>query len=300
MPFALHSVSYAGLWGQHALSLDDTLRRAADLGYDGLLVMAKAPHAAVLDLTPGRCAQLAALAGQLGLALPGLAAYTDFLAESAGPEVPLGEYQLAALDRLCAAAADLGGGLVRVFSGYLRPGADPGAAWRRVVESLRRAADLAAGRGVTLMLQNHHDLAVDTAALARLLAEIDHPHCRAAYDAWSPALRGEDLYQGALRLAPLTLHTTVADYVRQPRWRYRPELVNYERLWPDEVRAVPLGEGLVAYEEFFCGLADGGFEGWVTYEMCSPLRDGGAASVLDQYARSALAALKELCGPAER
>jgi len=35
MKLALFSVSYAGLWGQAALSLEDFLRKTNSLGYDG-------------------------------------------------------------------------------------------------------------------------------------------------------------------------------------------------------------------------------------------------------------------------
>ena len=288
MKVALHSVSYAGLWGQPALSAEDTLRRAADLGFDGVLLMGKRPHCSILDMTAERCAALAALAAELGVTIVGLAGYTDFLARSAGAEVPLAEQTIAAVAELCRICADLGGSLVRVFTGYSRPDLAPAIAWAQVVAGLRESAALAEAAGVTLAVQNHHDLAVDSGAFEALLREVDHPACRAAFDAWSPALRGEDLYQAALRLGPLTVNTTVADYVLRARWQYRPDCVNYQRLDPDEAVAVPLGEGVVAYEPFWCGLVDGGFDGWVTYEMCSPLRDGNSAAVLDRYARQAV------------
>ena len=35
----LHSVSYAGLWGQDRLSLEDFIPRSASLGYDGVMLM---------------------------------------------------------------------------------------------------------------------------------------------------------------------------------------------------------------------------------------------------------------------
>lgn len=292
MKVALHTVSYAGLWGQPALSIEDTLRRAADLGYDGVLLMGKRPHASPLDLPAERCAALRALADGLGLTIVGLAGYTDYLARSAGAEVPLLEQTLGAVDELCRVCAALGGSLVRVFTGYGRPDLAPAEAWRRVTEALAESARRAEAHGVTLAVQNHHDLAVDSGAFEALLRGVDHPACRAAFDAWSPALRGEDLYQAALRLAPLTVNTTAADYVTRPRWQYQPNCINYQRLEPDEAVAVPLGEGLVAYEQFWCGLMDGGYDGWVTYEMCSPLRDGNSAAVLDRYARLAVEAIR--------
>ena len=135
--------------------------------------------------------------------------------------------------------------------------------------------DRAAAHGVTIAVQNHHDVALHTDALLELLHDVDRPNCKLGFDAWSPALRGEDLYEAAKRAAPHTAITTNADYVRLPRYRYRPELVNYEPAAPDLVRAVPFGTGFIDYPAFFRGLRDGGFDGLATYEMCSPVRGGG-------------------------
>jgi sugar phosphate isomerase/epimerase len=93
------------------------------------------------------------------------------------------------------------------------------------------------------------------------------------------------LYEAAQRMAPYTAITTNGDYIRLPRYHYRSELVNYERLLPDMVRAVPFGDGFIDYEAFFSGLAKGGFDGLANYEMCSPLRGGGGLENLDGCAR---------------
>ncbi|MBI2300743.1 MAG: sugar phosphate isomerase/epimerase [Armatimonadetes bacterium] len=292
MRYALHTVSYAGLWGQAYLSLEDTIRKAGKLGYQGVFVMAKRPHASLLDLTEARCEAVRRVCDECSVEVMGLAAYTDFTGGLRAGEVPFGEYQVHAVGELCRLTAVLGGKLLRVFTGYEAPEASFAAQWQKVTACLREAAELAAWHGVTLGVQNHHDLAVGTEAYAALLRAVDHPACRAMYDAWSPALRGEDLYQGALRMAPLTVNTTVADYIRLPRWRYRPELVNYVPEQPDEVRAVPLGDGFVDYASFVRGLIDGGFDGWMTYEMCSPLRGGGSEANLDRCAAKALETMR--------
>ncbi len=164
----------------------------------------------------------------------------------------------------------------------------PTAAWNLVVASLRECADRAAGYGITLAVQNHHDVAVDSAALLELLGDIDRPNVKIGFDAWSPALRGEPLYEAARQLAPHTVITTNADYVRLPRYRYVSEVVNYERVLPDVVRAVPFGDGFIDYRAFFAGLVEGGFDGIANYEMCSPVRGGGELENLDQYARGYL------------
>jgi sugar phosphate isomerase/epimerase len=92
------------------------------------------------------------------------------------------------------------------------------------------------------------------------------------------------------------VHTTLADYVRLPRYAYLPGLVNYKRL-DDMVRAVPLGEGFLDLEGFMAGLREGGFRGYVAYEMCSPLRGGGGEENLDRTARLSLERINRWIAP---
>ena len=47
--YLLHSVSYAGFWGQAYLGVDDFVAKAAELGYNGVMLMAMRPHLSVLD-----------------------------------------------------------------------------------------------------------------------------------------------------------------------------------------------------------------------------------------------------------
>jgi len=85
------------------------------------------------------------------------------------------------------------------------------------------------------------------------------------------------------------VHTTVADYVKRPRFRYHhPGEGNvYERIL-DEVRAVSPGEGFIDYTAFFDALKEIGFNGNVAFEMCSPIRGGGGINNLDDYSRKFL------------
>ena len=144
-------------------------------------------------------------------------------------------------------------------------------------------------------VQNHHDVGVGLDAYVEFLDDVGHPHCRAMFDPWSVALHGEDLARGANRLAPRMVQTTLADYVRLKRFAYQPGLVNYQPL-DAMVRAVPLGEGFLDLAGFFRGLRQGGFRGYVAYEMCSPLRGGGSEANLDATARAALVKIRQLAG----
>ena len=290
MRSALFSVSYAGLWGQASLPLCDTIDKAASLGYDGLMIAGKRPHLSPLDATPDLLSRVEDALARTGLRCEAVAAYTDFAGGGAA-EVPYAEMQIAYVESLARIAARLRCGIVRVFTAY-EPTPSP-TLWPRVVAALRECCDRAAAHGVTVAVQNHHDLAVHTDALLELLADIDRPNCKLGFDAWSPALRGEDLYEAARRAAPHTVLTTNADYVRLPRFAYQPALVNYQPAGPDLVRAVPFGEGFIDYPAFFRGLLDGGFDGVAAYEMCSPLRGGGDIDNLDRCAARYLAWMRE-------
>jgi sugar phosphate isomerase/epimerase len=294
MKTALFSVSYAGLWGQSRLALPAFVARAKALGYQAVMLMGKRPHASILDLDAARRLELRACLREAGLETACIAAYTSFTTGRECPEVPLLELQVRYVEELARLAADLDCALVRVFTGYELAGHSPGALWERCVEGLRWCADVARPLGVTLGVQNHHDIALQTEALLELLRDIARPNVKLMFDAWSPALRGEDLYQAAKKAAPFTVATTCADYVRLPRYAYAPDCVNYRPLEPDLVRAVPMGEGFIDYPAFLRGLREGGFDGWVNYEMCSPLRGGGDEKNLDAAARHFLDYLRRL------
>jgi sugar phosphate isomerase/epimerase len=281
----LFSISYAGFWGQDTLSLDQFIRHAGELGYPAVMIAGKRPHLAPLDATPERLDAISAALEQAKVRCEVIAAYTNLSQPSSvGCEVPHIEFQIAYVESLARIAAKVAAKVIRIFTAYEVEGQDLQVQWKRCVTAIREMCDRAALHGVSIAIQNHHDLALHTEALLELLADIDRPNCGLGFDAWSPALRGESLYEAARMAAPHTLITTNADYIKVPRHRYRAELVNYERQPTDWVRAVPFGTGFIDYTAFFHGLRDGGFDGSAVYEMCSPLRGGGAIANLDACA----------------
>jgi sugar phosphate isomerase/epimerase len=283
MKLSLFSISYAGLWGQEKLELPAFLAKASQLGYDGVMLAGKRPHVSPLDIDEARLAALKGTLKENRISCHVVAAYTD-LSPATAAEVPYLEMQIAYVEALARLAAKLGAGVVRVFTAYEADGHSLHAIWNGVVRTLQEMCDRAAVHGVTIAVQNHHDLAVHSDVLLELLHDVDRANCKLGFDAWSPALRGEDLYEAAKKMAPHAAITTNADYVRLPRFRYQPGLINYERAQPDLVRAVKFGQGFIDYGAFFQGLKEGGFDGIATYEMCSPIRGGGKLSNLDAYA----------------
>ena len=283
-PLLLHSVSYAGLWGQAYLSVEEFIAKAAALGYNGTMLMAKRPHVSPLDYNPAQRQRLRGELVNLNLNHNVLAGYCDLTAGLDRRDIPHKEIQLAYLTELCRLAQDLAIPVVRIFTGYESPHAGFPEQWNLVIETLKEAANRAGDFGVVLGLQNHHDIGVGYEAMHDILHAIDSPHLKALYDAWAPALQGVDIETAATRLGSHTVHTTIADYQLRPRYKYQPALINYEPLIP-AVTAVPMGEGFIDYKLFLRALQVNGFRGSIAYEMCSPLQGGGGMENLDRCAK---------------
>ena len=293
----LHSVSYAGVWrGQAQLTLDQFLLKAKALGFAHVEVMAKRPHLSPLDFDAAARAKLKTRLQELGVKIVCLAGYPDFTAgvEKAGiPSAEIGAIYVGELARL---ANDLDIPMIRVFTGYERDGVPVDAQWGVVVQGLKLAAKKAAEYGVTLAVQNHHDIAVHPDAQRWLIQEVNEPNVKAAFDAWSPALlgiNGQELAAAVKKMGPLLAYTTVADYVKHPRARYSAQLTNYLRQ-DDVVRAVPFGDGFIDYKAFFDAMKAIGYRGYVAYEMCEVLEGGGSIENLDATARTFLKRFGEM------
>jgi sugar phosphate isomerase/epimerase len=281
----LFSVSYAGLWGQDRLALEDFVRHAKGLGYAGVELMGKRPHLSPLDWNDERLENLRQACVAADQEVACIAGYTNFSGGTEAAEVPFVELQVRYVEALAAMARALDCGLVRVFTSYERSDTPLAVQWRLTADAIRECCDRAAPFGVTIGIQNHHDIGVHSKALAELVSDIGRANCKLMLDPWSPSLRGEALFETARDLAPHVVYTTLADYVRLPRFHYQPALINYKAAEPDLVRAVPMGDGEIDSLPFLQGLEAGGYDGPVAYEMCSPLRGGGNRENLDACAR---------------
>src|SRR3984893_17902342 len=179
----LHSVSYSGSWGQPALTLDQFVDKAADLGFDGVMLGAKRPHLSVLDYGEKQRANLRQHLEKRNLRETCIAGYNNFTADLEHGEVPQREMQIHYITELARLARDLGGSLVRVFTAYENPAAGYTAQWNIVVAALKECAKRAGELGVTIGVQNHHDIAVGYESQNDLIAAVGEPHCKALFAA---------------------------------------------------------------------------------------------------------------------
>ena len=292
----LHSVSYLGIWrGQTPLSIDEFLVKAKELGYEGVMLVAKRPHVSPHDYDKAARARLKTKIDSLGLTLVGLAGYTDFTAGIDKPGIPNAEIQATWVGEIAELAKDLGTNMVRVFTGYERPGIPYDKQYAEVVSGLKMAGKLSAEQGITLVVQNHHDIALHHDAMYWLLKEVNMSNVVAGWDAWSPSLEGlnaEQLRESILKMKPFIANTIAADYVSHPRFSYVNNLTNYQAEQA-VMRAVPMGQGIIDYKTWFSALKEIGYQGWVVYEMCEVLDGGGSIENLDKTAKIFLEYMKQ-------
>ena len=287
----LHSIGYSGLWrGQAFLTIDEFLVKAKELGYDGVILMAKRPHLSTLDYDKEARLKLKKRIADLGLTLVGLAGYSDFTAGIDKAGIPHTEIQAAYIGQVAELAADLGTNIVRIFTGYERPNIPYDRQYAIVIEGIQLAAKEAQKYGVTLVVQNHHDIALHHEAMYWLMQDINMPNVKVGWDAWSPNLEGlskEEVRASIHKLRTYIATTICADYVSMPRYRYDSALTNYIPTDP-VYRATQMGKGIIDYDTFIGALKEIGYQGYLIYEMCEVLEGGGSIQNLDYTAKEFL------------
>jgi sugar phosphate isomerase/epimerase len=292
----LHSVSYMGIWrGQALLTVDQFLVKAKELGFDGVMLAAKRPHVSLIDYDEAARAKLKARIKELGLELVCLAGYCDFTAGVDKPGIPDVEIQAIYVGELARLARDLGTNMLRIYTGYERPDLPYDKQYAMVVEGLQMAGRIAAKYGVTLAVQNHHDIALHHEAMKWLLDEVNLSNVKAAFDCWSPTLEGlssEEIKKAIYKMKPYIVHTTTADYEELPRFKYEHDHTNYVPQL-SQMRAVPMGQGFLDYRTFISTLKEIGYQGYIAYEMCEVLDGGGSVENLDKSAKAFLEFVKQ-------
>ncbi len=292
----LHSVSYMAGWrGQALLTVERFLIKAKELGFDGVELAAKRPHVSLLDYDDAARKRLRDRISELGLELVCLAGYNDFSSGVDKTGIPNMEMQAVYIGELARLAHDLGTSMVRIFTAYERPDQPYDKQYGMLVEGLQMAGKIAAKYGVTLIIQNHHDIAVHHDVMKWLIDEVNLPNVKAAFDAWSPAIQGlssEELRKAVYMMKPYIVHTTTADYEKLPRFKYESGQVNYvPQLAQNKI--VPMGEGFIDYKTFITALKEIGYQGYIAYEMCAEMKGSGSIENLDKSAKAFLEYVKQ-------
>jgi sugar phosphate isomerase/epimerase len=164
--------------------LEETIRRVAEIGFDGIEIAPFNAAPTVDEVSPGRRRELARVAAGSGLEVVGL----HWLLVSpeglhlTSPDSQVRRRTFDYLVKLVHFCADLAGRLMVLGSPLQRsipPGADPALARRQAAEGLREAAEAAGSRGVRLLLEpltpKETNFLNTVEEALELKALIDHP-----------------------------------------------------------------------------------------------------------------------------
>lgn len=303
MKFALLTVSYSGLfYDGPALSLEQQILRARELGFDALAIETKRPVAFPLDLGTTDRSRVKAVAADQGIALCAVESMSNF----AGRLMEERENNLAMMRAVLELARDLGVDIVKVFAAW--PGIvndeeaiamyapyERGAhyrrlyppdlrKWHRAVNGIREVADWAADMGMTLVLQNHPPIiAPGYEDVLAMMQEIDRRNVKLCLDVNLFYERQSDEY---VREAVQRCREHLA-YTHYGAWNFS------ETSRGDVIQdPAPSFGGRINYEAFIGALHEMGYDGHLVSEYCTPALDGHTIAGIEEIDRGTRLALR--------
>ena len=251
-------------------TLDETIKRIAAAGYDGIEIGCAAPHAWPAHLSTERRKDIKAL-----LEGENLTPVSLLPAPGGGPgnnpSSPLPEERQATIahyKEVVDLAADLGAKLVMYIGGWQVFGTSRKDAWAWSVEGLQEIAQHAKGRGVTVVAEptSADSNVIETADDALdLIREAEQDNVGVMFDTYHALYRNE----------------VSADYVRI----MQEHLVHVHAADTEQLHPV---DGAVDWVSFMQALKDINYQGHVTMEIGFNTR----AAEPDRYARQAIEFLK--------
>jgi len=308
MKFALLSVTYGGLFYKGpALSLEQQIYKAKQLGFEGLAIETKRPVASPLDLTKEYRNRIKSIAADEGIVICAVESMSNF----AGRHMEERENNLAMMRLVLELANDLGVELVKIFAAwpgiindeedvalygqyergnyYKRLFPKDLRRWNHCVGGIREVADIASDMGITLALQNHAPVLTpgyeDT---LNMMQEIDRKNVKMCLD------------------VPLFYDRQSDEYVRQAVQKCEKYIVhthygawNFSETDEGAIMQEPspsTGE-LINYRAFIEELHNVGYDGYLTSEYCLPvIKDHKIAGIdeIDHATKISLQYMKQL------
>ena len=311
MKFALLSVTYGGLfYAGEALSLEDQIHKAKQMGFEGLAIETKRPVASPIDLSRADRQRIRSLAEDQGIALCAVESMSNFTSRYMEER----ENNLVMMRAILELAGDLKVDNVKVFAAwpglvndeediavyaqyergnyYKRLYSADLRRWQRAVEGIREVADWAADMGITLLLQNHAPVITpgheDVLAMT---SEIDRRNVKICLDVPLFYDRQSDEY---VREAVRACKDLMA-YTHYGAWNFS-EGKNGEVVQDP----APSFGGRINYESFLDELVKTGYDGYLVSEYCLPALRNHSIAGIEEVDRGTRLALKYMKGIVER
>jgi sugar phosphate isomerase/epimerase len=287
LKISLDTVGYAGYFYEgEPLSLENSMRKAAEYGFDAVDIWPHRPIAFPMDVSKDRRKKLVDLAEDLGLKFAAIEAITDFR-RSDHILLPKQEKEIMFVKECCELAHDVGCPIIRILAGFVgyfwhvgwSLGYGNTAMWNtRTIEvskeedfliewefaknGIRECAEIAADYGVTLALQNHPPLTNNTEETLAMIEEINHPNLKIGLDL--PLFESQD---------PEFIHDMVRKVGKERM--VHSHLIGLKYLggmnnsWG--FQEVLCWDGHENWIEFFKACNAIGYEGYFAHEQCSPI-----------------------------
>lgn len=205
-------------------TLDETIKRIARLGYDGIEIGAAAPHAYPAYLGKERRAEIKDLLEEHGLSLSSM-----LPAPSGGPgnnpASPLAEERRATVEHyveLAELTAAWGGRTLIYLPGWMIFGTSRRQAWAWTRECLTEIADRIAHTGVTLVIEpTSHDTNLCESAddAIELMEDVNRDNVKLMFDTFHVMYRREVMSDYVYKMGKDLRHIHISDNDRMPPGR---------------------------------------------------------------------------------
>ncbi len=281
MKFALLTVTYSGLfYSGKALTVEQQIYKAKQLGFEGLAIETKRPIASPLDLTKADRHRIKSVAADQGIELCAVESMSNFCSRHSEER----ENNLAMMQQVLELAHDLDVDMVKIFAAwpgiiddeeviamyapyekgnYFKP-LNPLdlKVWNRAVSGIQETAAWAEDMGITLVLQNHAPVLrpgyEDTLAM---MQEIDKKNVELCIDVplFSDRQKHEYVREAVKKCGDHLLYTHYGAW-------------NFMEVDGEVVQEpAPHHGGKINYETFIEALHQIGYDGYLTSEYCLPL-----------------------------
>lgn len=254
------------------LTLEETLALAKEMGYDGIepRVDNDQKHGIEYAATAAEREAAKTAAEKSGIAICCVATSCGY----ANPETQ--SEQIETTHKAIDLAADVGSSRIRVFGGGMAEGMTHEQAVEQIIPGLKRVAEHAAERGVTLCVETH-DCLLFPDCLAEVLSRVDHPFVMANWDIMHP-----------VRSAGWTMDDTFEKI--KPWIRH---LHIHDGTLDKALKMVPIGEGAIDHRRAVELLVGMGFDGYASGEW---FKMGAAEDHLPQALATMKAYEQEFAG----
>lgn len=162
---------------------------------------------------------------------------------------------IAEFEQAIRVAAALGARTVRVLAGFEVPAHEWDGALALLADSLRRLGDYGAERGVALNIENHDgSMAVNAVRTMEVWRAVGHPNVGVIYDPANLIRDGMEDFPESLEIQAEAIRLVhVKDYIFSPEY-------------PNNRRAMPIGDGVIPWMEILGGLQRIGYDGDLSVE----------------------------------